>query len=125
MVARGKVLYGVNCAFCHCSDARGGEGGPNLLCAPLVLDTVAGSLVSPNNGGATNWPPPAYSPDTGLFHVPTNGAHAMYYLTETDPRGARGPGGGSGRCAQTGERGPPADRIVPLHGESKKTRGAQ
>ncbi|HUK18261.1 MAG TPA: PQQ-binding-like beta-propeller repeat protein [Bryobacteraceae bacterium] len=52
-----------------------------------------GSLTSPNNGGATNWPPPAYSPDTGLFYVPTNEAYSMYYLTETDPRGAMGLGG--------------------------------
>jgi alcohol dehydrogenase (cytochrome c) len=55
--------------------------------------SVPGSLVSPNNAGATNWPPPSYSPDTGLFYVPTNEAYAMYYLTETDPRGAMGLGG--------------------------------
>jgi alcohol dehydrogenase (cytochrome c) len=55
--------------------------------------SVPGSLVSPNNPGATNWPPPSYSPDTGLFYVPTNEAYAMYYLTETDPRGAMGLGG--------------------------------
>ena len=60
---------------------------------PEKDSTVPGSLVSPNNGGATNWPPPAYSPDTGLFYVPTNDAYAMYYLTETDPRGAMGLGG--------------------------------
>ena len=34
-----------------------------------------------------------YSPDTGLFYVPHNEAYAMYYLTETDPRGAMGLGG--------------------------------
>ena len=55
--------------------------------------SVAGSLVSPNNGGATNWMPPAYSPDTGMMYVPTNEAYAEYYLTETDPRGAMGLGG--------------------------------
>ena len=60
---------------------------------PEKDSTVPGSLVSPNNGGATNWPPPAYSPDTGLFYVPSNDAYAMYYLTETDPRGAMGLGG--------------------------------
>ena len=49
--------------------------------------------MSAANGGATNWPPPAYSPDTGLFYVPTAETYAMYYLTETDPRGAMGLGG--------------------------------
>ncbi len=54
---------------------------------------IGGALVSPANGGITNWPPPAYSPDTGLFYVPQNDSYAMYYLTETDPRGAMGLGG--------------------------------
>ncbi len=54
---------------------------------------VPGSLVSPNNYGATNWPPAAYSPDTGLFYVQQSDTYAMYYLTETDPRGAMGLGG--------------------------------
>jgi alcohol dehydrogenase (cytochrome c) len=54
---------------------------------------VAGALVSSANGGATNWPPPAYSPETGLFYVPTAETYAMYYLSETDPRGAMGLGG--------------------------------
>jgi alcohol dehydrogenase (cytochrome c) len=54
---------------------------------------VGGALVSSANGGATNWPPPAFSPDTGLFYVPTSETYAMYYLTETDPRGAMGLGG--------------------------------
>ena len=27
-------------------------------------------LVSPANGGSTNWPPPAYSPLTGRVYVP-------------------------------------------------------
>jgi len=52
-----------------------------------------GALVSPANQGVTNWPPPAYSPDTGLMYVPTQDSYAMYYLTETDPRGAMGLGG--------------------------------
>jgi alcohol dehydrogenase (cytochrome c) len=54
---------------------------------------IAGALVSGANGGATNWPPPAYSPETGLFYVPLAATYAMYYLSETDPRGAMGLGG--------------------------------
>jgi mono/diheme cytochrome c family protein/small nuclear ribonucleoprotein (snRNP)-like protein len=45
-IARGKALYGVNCNFCHGSDARGGEGGPNLLRSELVLNDQHGELIA-------------------------------------------------------------------------------
>jgi mono/diheme cytochrome c family protein len=47
VVARGKALYGVHCNFCHGSDARGGEGGPNLLRSELVLNDKSGELMAP------------------------------------------------------------------------------
>ena len=47
VVDRGKAVYGVNCAFCHGSDARGGEGGPNLLRSELVLNDQKGELIAP------------------------------------------------------------------------------
>lgn len=47
MVERGKAVYGVNCNFCHGSDARGGEGGPNLLRSELVLNDQKGELIAP------------------------------------------------------------------------------
>jgi mono/diheme cytochrome c family protein len=46
-IARGKALYGVNCQFCHGGDARGGEGGPNLLRAEVVLNDQNGELIAP------------------------------------------------------------------------------
>jgi len=54
---------------------------------------IAGALVSSANGGAANWPPASFSPDTGFFYVPLNESWAMYYLSELDPRGAMGLGG--------------------------------
>ena len=54
---------------------------------------IGGALVSPQNAGAVNWAPPAFNPQTGLFYVAMNESYAMYYLTETDPRGAMGLGG--------------------------------
>ena len=54
---------------------------------------IAGALVSAANAGASNWPPPSYSPDTGLFYVNMAETYAMYYLSETDPRGSMGLGG--------------------------------
>src|SRR5271165_2575199 len=47
MIERGKALYGVNCQFCHGSDARGGEGGPNLIRAEIVLNDQNGELMAP------------------------------------------------------------------------------
>jgi cytochrome c oxidase cbb3-type subunit 3 len=44
---RGKVLYGVRCTFCHGADARGGEGGPNLVRSSPVLNDVNGELIGP------------------------------------------------------------------------------
>jgi len=67
------------------------DGAPDR--DPAKDSTVSGSLVSPTNPGTTNWPPPAYSPDTGLFYVTENDDYAMYYLTDPDPRGSMGLGG--------------------------------
>src|SRR5580698_2633266 len=47
MVERGKAMYGVNCQFCHGGDARGGEGGPNLLRAEVVLKDQNGEMIAP------------------------------------------------------------------------------
>jgi alcohol dehydrogenase (cytochrome c) len=60
---------------------------------PAKDSDIAGALVSMANQGASNWPPPTFSPQTGLFYVPTSESWAMYYKTETDPRGAMGLGG--------------------------------
>lgn len=54
---------------------------------------IGGALVSNSNQGAANWPPPSYSPETGLFYVPVAETWAMYYQTELDPRGPMGLGG--------------------------------
>lgn len=46
-IDRGRALYGVNCQFCHGGDARGGEGGPNLLRAEIVLTDQNGEQIAP------------------------------------------------------------------------------
>ena len=48
VIERGKGLYTVNCALCHGSDARGGEGGgPNLLRSQTVLTDKNGENILP------------------------------------------------------------------------------
>jgi alcohol dehydrogenase (cytochrome c) len=55
--------------------------------------TIAGSLV---NGDVTNYPPPTFSPQTGLFYVHEESSLRLDYLMEPDPRGSMGLGGTSG-----------------------------
>ena len=43
------------------------HGRPQRALAP----TAEGTLVFPNNQGATNWYSPSYSPRTGLFYIPS------------------------------------------------------
>jgi mono/diheme cytochrome c family protein len=45
LVTRGQQIFGVNCAFCHGSDARGGEGGPNLIRSQIVMDDRNGESI--------------------------------------------------------------------------------
>jgi alcohol dehydrogenase (cytochrome c) len=52
--------------------------------------TIAGSLV---NGDVLNFPPPTFSPDTGLFYVHEQNSLRISYLMEPDPRGSMGLGG--------------------------------
>lgn len=66
-------------------------GAPQRI--PAKDYDLGGALVSPANGGIVNWPPPAYSPQTGLFYIQAQETYAMYYLSTTDPRGAMGLGG--------------------------------
>jgi len=46
-VAHGQQVFRSNCSFCHGSDARGGETGPNLVRAQLVLADQHGELIAP------------------------------------------------------------------------------
>jgi alcohol dehydrogenase (cytochrome c) len=55
--------------------------------------TIAGSLV---NSDVLNYPPPTFSPDTGLFYVHEQNSMRISYLMEPDPRGSMGLGGTGG-----------------------------
>jgi len=62
-----------------------GEPIPN----PEKRPSTEGTLVSPNQGGATNWYPPTFDPQTGLFYVNSNRAFSVYYLYDAsdNPQG--------------------------------------
>jgi alcohol dehydrogenase (cytochrome c) len=66
-----------------------GQPKLNRMKAPLV----AGALV---NSDVLNYPPPTYSPDTGLFYVHEQNTMRISYLMDPDPRGSMGLGGTGG-----------------------------
>jgi len=54
---------------------------------------IAGALV---NNDVTNYPPPTFSPDTGLFYIHEQNTMRISYLMDPDPRGSMGLGGTGG-----------------------------
>src|SRR3984885_650348 len=56
-------------------DAKG-QPIPN----PAKRPQSDGALVTPNQGGAINWPPPSFDPETGLFYANAARAWSVYYL---------------------------------------------
>ena len=100
----------------HANWARGlrptGVVDPN----PGKEATIPGSLVSPIEQGVTNWPPAAYSPDTGLFYVQEKNGYNIVYLTDPDPRGSMGLGGKT--VAGVGSAGEFLDAIDPTTGKT-------
>jgi hypothetical protein len=73
--------------------AKGIEPNGQVVRNPEKDNTIPGSLVSPTNFGATNWPPPSFDPQTNLFYVTVAEGYAMYYLTQKNPRMLLGLGG--------------------------------
>lgn len=60
---------------------------------PEKSATIPGSLVSPFEGGVTNYQAAAFNPDTGLFYTHESTGFNILYLTDPDPRGSMGLGG--------------------------------
>ncbi len=54
-----------------------------------------GSLVNPSASGATNWNPPSFDPETGLFYLNATPSYSVYYLTDLSKK----PQGYGGRDA--------------------------
>ncbi len=60
--------------------------GGQPVADPRKEPAARGSLVSPSSGGATNWWPPSFNPDTGLFYVGTSQSFAVFYKTDDSDR---------------------------------------
>jgi alcohol dehydrogenase (cytochrome c) len=80
----GKAL--ITAPFLDLNWSKGVNAKGQPIPDPAKEPKVDGTLVIPASGGATNWPPPSFSPDTGLFYVSATPSYAVYYLTDTSPR---------------------------------------
>ena len=69
--------------FAKANWAKGLDGKGQPIPDPANMPKADGALVSPNQAGAANWPPPSFSPETGLFYVNATDAYSVYYLFDT------------------------------------------
>jgi len=91
--ATGEFLLGK--PFVKVTWARGldAKGRPITLASP----TPEGKVISPENQGGTNWYNPSYSPNTGLFYVPSWMDTRATYFKRVDryTEGSQYTGGGA------------------------------
>ncbi|MDP9169462.1 MAG: acido-empty-quinoprotein group A, partial [Acidobacteriota bacterium] len=86
----GKVLVAKE--YVKTNWARGVDAKGQPIPDPAKEPQRDGALVSPNQGGASNWPPPTFDPDTGLFYVNAARAYSVWYDYELEDK-AEGWGG--------------------------------
>jgi alcohol dehydrogenase (cytochrome c) len=80
----GKFLLGK--PFAKVNWATGFDENGRPIKTPGVEPTKEGTLVYPGNQGATNWYNPSYSPETGLFYIPTwENSSSIYSKSDTPP----------------------------------------
>ena len=60
--------------------AKGVDAKGQPIPNPAKEPQFDGALVTPNQGGATNYRAPTFNPDTGLFYVSASRAFSIYYL---------------------------------------------
>ena len=84
---------------------------------PKKEPQIGGALVSPHNGGATNWAPPSYSPQTGLFYVNTVEGYVVHYRIIGSDQVPNGYGGGVEQAV--GGHGAALRAIDPLTGKER------
>jgi alcohol dehydrogenase (cytochrome c) len=78
----GKAI--VSSEYVKTNWAKGHDAKGQPIPDPLKHPQLDGALVTPNQGGATNWPPPSFSPQTGLFYVSASQAWSVYYIYDPD-----------------------------------------
>lgn len=76
----------VSSEFVKTNWAKGVDAKGQPIPNPAKEPQTDGALVSPNQGGAVNWPNPSFSPKTGLYYVNANRAFSIYYIFDVDDK---------------------------------------
>jgi alcohol dehydrogenase (cytochrome c) len=89
---RTNGAYVVSKPFVGLNWSKGIDAKGQPIPDPQREPTVDGNLLTINGGGGTNWMPPSYSPQTGLFYVNATRGYSVTYLTDTsaNPEGYGG-----------------------------------
>ena len=74
----GKAIVSTQYVKTNWSLGNDAKGQP--IPDPAKMPQIDGALVTPNQGGAANWHPPSFSPQTGLFYVNASRAFSVYYI---------------------------------------------
>ena len=82
--ATGKNV--VTSTFAKTNWAKGLDAKGQPIPNPDKFPQNDGSLVAPNQAGAANWPPPSFSPATGLFYVNASNAYSVYYIYDDEEK---------------------------------------
>jgi alcohol dehydrogenase (cytochrome c) len=83
---RTNVKNLISSEFVKTNWAKGVDSKGQPIPNPAKEPQLDGALVSPNQGGAANWPPPSYNPQTGLFYVNAVRAFSVYYIFDDDDK---------------------------------------
>ena len=82
--ATGKAI--LSKPFAHQNWASGVDEKGQPIPNEAQMPKRNGALVSPDQGGAANWPPPSFSPMTGLFYVNASDAYSIYYVYDNSAK---------------------------------------
>jgi mono/diheme cytochrome c family protein len=109
---RGKTTFAGQCGFCHGSNARGGESGPDLLRSPLVRDDEDGNLIGQvvlNGRPAAGMPKFSLSKTQiseiaaflheGVRAAAERGTYKLLNIVTGDPKAGEAYFNGAGKCS--------------------------
>lgn len=110
-VERGQKIFQSNCQFCHGGNAKGGEGGPNLLRSVLVLHDKNGDQIGPviHNGRPDKGMPKFALSDEQIQDISAflhqkvkdaaeRGTYQILNIVTGDPKKGEAYFNGEGRC---------------------------